>query len=305
MLNNDPDGDEDGVAMGEYEYEWGEARVTYPDWVGTLQLDQKLTGPVDIYDLTGVDRDEWQIIGLDFGGGESGMFEPHVIAVRKSELGGRHISDVSDIRAADIQVHGVEPFELLQQITHMLDMRLRIRSVRGATITITELLDVPPQDDSDEVEPDAPAPAEPEPAVDLTLEQVLAQADKLQPKAFERGYNITFKASGELGSAEALAVEYFVWRMDERPENHSGRSFPSAQAVQKYLTELAKLPRYRLDLLDPQVREETDGEQPFSVITDTRSGAEFFIRIGDIEAATEVYMHAEEPPGGSWVLDNP
>ena len=30
--------------MDEYEYEWGHAAVTYPDWVGTAQLDQKLTG---------------------------------------------------------------------------------------------------------------------------------------------------------------------------------------------------------------------------------------------------------------------
>jgi hypothetical protein len=288
--------------MDEYEYEWGHATVTYPDWVGTAQLDQKLTGPVDIYDLTGVDRDEWLIIGLNFGGGETGMHTPHVIAVRKSELAERRVYEMPKIRAADIQIHGVEPFELLQRITHVLDMRLRIRSVHDATITITEHLDVPPQDEPDGIEPNEPAPAD---ALTLAA-QVMAQANKLQPKAFERGYNISFNVSGELGSGEDPVAEYVVWRIDQRPDNHNGRSFSSAQAVQSYLTELAQLPRYRLDLLgDPQVREETDGEQPFSVITDTLSGNEFYVRIMDIEASTELFMHAEEPPAGSWALDNP
>jgi hypothetical protein len=127
-------------------YEWGPASVSFPDWHGTAQLDQKLTGTVDVYSLTGIDREEWMIIGLDFGGGESGMHEPHVIAVRTSELGDEHISDMSDIQAVDIQIHnGVDPYDLLLQITHLLDMRFRIRSVKDATITITELLDEPPQ----------------------------------------------------------------------------------------------------------------------------------------------------------------
>lgn len=292
--------------MDEYEYDWGHATVAYPDWVGTAQLDQKLTGPVDIYDLTAVDRDEWLIIGLDFGGGETGMHTPHVIAVRKSELAEQHIYEMPNIRAADIQIHGVEPFELLQRITHLLDMRFRIRSVRDATITITELLDVPPQEEPDDIEPEEQAPAEPEPADPLTLAaQVMTQADRLQPKAFERGYNISFNVSGELGNGHAPVAEYVVWRIDQRPDNNTGLSFSSAQDVQSYLTELARLPRYRLDLVgDPQVREETDGDQPFSVITDTLSGNEFYVRITDIEASTTLYMHAEEPPGGSWVLDN-
>lgn len=128
------------------EYEWGDASVSSPDWIGTAQLDQKMTGTVDVYTLTGIDPDEWLIVGLDFGGGESGMRNPHVIAMRKSELAGRHIADVSDVRAVDIEIHGVRPFELLRQMMHVLDVRFRIRALKDATITITELLDEPPQD---------------------------------------------------------------------------------------------------------------------------------------------------------------
>ena len=128
------------------EYEWGHASVSFPDWIGTAQLDQKMNGSTDVYDLTGIDRDEWQIIGLDFGAGEFGRHMPHVIAVRRSEWGESPPSDLSDVRAVDIQIHnGIDPFELLQQMTHVLDMRFRIRAVKDSTITITELLDEPPQ----------------------------------------------------------------------------------------------------------------------------------------------------------------
>ncbi|MGH3642537.1 MAG: hypothetical protein ACRDUX_26315 [Mycobacterium sp.] len=126
------------------EYEWGGAEVSYPDWSGTAQLDQKMTGDVDEYSLTGVDRDKWVIIGLDFGGGESGMHALEVIAVRKSDW--REAKGTSQVKAASIRIHnGVDPFDLLRQIMHVFDMRLRIRSVTDSTIVITESLDEPPQ----------------------------------------------------------------------------------------------------------------------------------------------------------------
>jgi hypothetical protein len=128
------------------EYEWGHASVGYPDWIGTAQLDRKMTGTEDVYSLTGIDHDEWQIIGLDFGAGESGTHNVHVIAVPRSEWGGSPPSDLAEVKAVDIQIHnGVDPFELLRKMTHLLDVRFRIRAVKDSTITITELLDEPPQ----------------------------------------------------------------------------------------------------------------------------------------------------------------
>ena len=37
--------------------------------------------------------------------------------------------------------NGVDPFELLKAIIYVMEMRFRVRSVVGTTITITELLD--------------------------------------------------------------------------------------------------------------------------------------------------------------------
>ncbi|OBB95934.1 hypothetical protein A5782_05685 [Mycobacterium sp. 852002-40037_SCH5390672] len=129
------------------EYEWGPAEVGFPDWSGTAQLDQKITGTENVYSLTGIDSEKWQIIGLDFGAGESGPHNVHIIAVPRSEWGQSPPSDLSHVRAADIQIHnGIDPFHLLRQITHVLDMRFRIRAVKDSTITINERLDEPPQD---------------------------------------------------------------------------------------------------------------------------------------------------------------
>jgi hypothetical protein len=128
------------------EYVWGDASVSFPDWIGTAQLDQKMTGQVGVYELTGIDPEEWQIVGLDLGGGESGMHSVHVIAVPRSEWGQSPPSDLSEVRAVDIQIHnGIDPFDLLRQMTHQLDMRFRLRATKDATITITDLLDEPPQ----------------------------------------------------------------------------------------------------------------------------------------------------------------
>lgn len=137
-------GPSEGVCVVD-SYEWGPAEVGFPDWKGTIQLDEKMTGDDSIYTLTGVDRDVWQIVGLDIGAGESGTFQPHVIAVRRSQLTSK-VSEVDQLDVADIQIHGVDAFELLSKITHVMDLRMRVRSVEAARLTVTERLDVPPQE---------------------------------------------------------------------------------------------------------------------------------------------------------------
>jgi len=50
------------------DYVWGDASVTYPDWQGTMQIDQIMTRR-SLNEITGI-PDRWAIIGLDWGGGE-------------------------------------------------------------------------------------------------------------------------------------------------------------------------------------------------------------------------------------------
>lgn len=123
-------------------YEWGPAEVTYPDWQGTFQIDQRITGPDDVYSLSGIDSEEWTIIGLDWGAGEHeyGWHDLHVIAVPK----GKDYSG-PEVEATDFLIHNVNPIEFLAKITHVADFRVRSRVAVNSRITITELRDVPEQ----------------------------------------------------------------------------------------------------------------------------------------------------------------
>lgn len=121
-------------------FEWGPAEVAYPDWKGTAQIDEKLTGEESIYTIAGIDQDEWTIIGLDFGGGESGFHSPEIVVVpRGTDL------DSGRIEGRLIRLHEVETFDLLSRIIHLLSMKFRTRRVESAQIVITSVGDIPTQ----------------------------------------------------------------------------------------------------------------------------------------------------------------
>lgn len=123
-------------------YEWGPAAVTYPDWQGTVQIDEKLTGDVDMYTLAGIDRDEWSIIGLEWSGGERGWHDLHLIVVpRGTDL------DAPEIEATNLLIHDVNPVDFLAKVMHGADFRLRTQRMMDKTITITNLGDIPEQQD--------------------------------------------------------------------------------------------------------------------------------------------------------------
>jgi hypothetical protein len=44
---------------------WGDASVTFPDWMGTAQVDERRTVPWEGLGRTvGLDADEWQVVGF-------------------------------------------------------------------------------------------------------------------------------------------------------------------------------------------------------------------------------------------------
>ncbi|WP_336853840.1 hypothetical protein [Sinomonas albida] len=133
------------------EFIWGKAEVTYPDWVGTAQLDQRLTGP-RLEQLVNLDPDEWMIIGIDIGGGESGH-ELRVIAI-STDLFSEGDSDVlpriaaangGSIPATEFLIHDVDPYAILRAYTHVFEMRLRLQATEGMDIKVVGVGDVPAQ----------------------------------------------------------------------------------------------------------------------------------------------------------------
>ncbi|MCE7483083.1 hypothetical protein AB0301_08745 [Microbacterium profundi] len=134
-------------------YIWGDARVTYPDWSGTAQLDGRMTAP-PLADVIGLDSEAWMIVGFDIGGGEreQGKHDLQVYAVDRNLI--RAESDVIKQVAADhggeipvtqFLVHDVDPYEILAANTHQFSLHMRTRGTRDWPIRVVALGDVPDQ----------------------------------------------------------------------------------------------------------------------------------------------------------------
>jgi hypothetical protein len=128
---------------------WGDASVTYPDWQGTAQLDQRMTS-AGIEELVGLNQDDWTVVGIDIGGGESGLHDLAVVAVHRDAETGvvDRRSDESlyqamaranggKLEATHFLVHGLDQFEVLTKMMHVFDFRLRSRGVLDVSIRIT------------------------------------------------------------------------------------------------------------------------------------------------------------------------
>ncbi|MEU7876435.1 hypothetical protein [Dactylosporangium sp. NPDC049140] len=122
---------------------WGEAGVTYPDWKGTAQLDERRTVPWEGLEQTvGLDREQWQILGFSIGGGEMG-YHLQVVAAPRDVWDKVKLGDGSEIEVTELLVHDVDPLAILQQMTHMFELKMRIRSIEGHPIRVRALSDLP------------------------------------------------------------------------------------------------------------------------------------------------------------------
>ncbi|WP_371031322.1 hypothetical protein [Pseudoclavibacter sp. JSM 162008] len=133
------------------DYIWGDAEVTYDDWHGTAQLDQRMTGP-SLYELVSIDQEAWFIVGIELGGGEL-SHDLHVFAVDRESVpeGGDVLPKIAaanggEIPVTDFLIHNVDPYQILKAITHSLDIRLRLARSVDFPIRVQALSDSPPQD---------------------------------------------------------------------------------------------------------------------------------------------------------------
>jgi hypothetical protein len=132
------------------DYIWGDAEVTYPDWQGSVQIDERMTD-TSLHELVGLDSDKWMIVGVDIGGGE-GEHELRVLAIDASLApeGGNIYPRIADQHGGELPVtnfliHDVDPYEVLKAMSHVLDLRVRVRSLIGTPIRVTSYKDVPEQ----------------------------------------------------------------------------------------------------------------------------------------------------------------
>lgn len=118
---------------------WNDDITTYQSFIGTAQLDQKITGDISLRSIAGLDQDRWQIVGFEIGGGEN-YHGLDVIAVERGFL-----PEDGPVEVTHFRIHDVDPYEALRSITHSFGLRMRIARLQGREITITALGDSPEQ----------------------------------------------------------------------------------------------------------------------------------------------------------------
>ncbi|WP_218220235.1 hypothetical protein [Nesterenkonia sp. Act20] len=123
---------------------WRDAEVTYPDWSGTAQLDERKTNTETIDQRLGLGENE-HVVGLDIGGGERHQ-SLHVIVAQWEAIKALKDGETDELEVTDYLVHDVDPFEFLRSITHGFELRMRTRVAQGKTIRVTDMGDIPQQD---------------------------------------------------------------------------------------------------------------------------------------------------------------
>ena len=122
---------------------WGEASVTYPGWKGTAQLDERITIPWEgLAQAVGLDGDQWQVVGFSIGGGEHG-YALHVVATPRDAWNKIKPGDGADIEVTEFRVHDVDPLAILQQMTHMFELKMRISGLDDRQVRVLALSDLP------------------------------------------------------------------------------------------------------------------------------------------------------------------
>ena len=122
---------------------WGEASVTYPDWKGTAQLDERMTIPWEgLARTVGLDGEQWQVVGFSIGGGENG-YHMRLYATPSDVWARVAPDDGAEVEVTEFLVHDVDPLAILQRMTHMFELNMRIRALGDRRVRVRALSDLP------------------------------------------------------------------------------------------------------------------------------------------------------------------
>lgn len=122
---------------------WDEARVAFPDWKGTAQLDERMTVPWrGLARRVNLDSEQWQVVGFSIGGGEHG-YDLQVYAAPRVVWEKSASDDDAEIEVTEFLVHKVDPLVILQEMTHMFELNMRIRGLENRRIRVRARSDLP------------------------------------------------------------------------------------------------------------------------------------------------------------------
>lgn len=122
---------------------WGEASVTFPDWKGTAQLDERKTVPWrGLARRVKLDSEQWQVVGFSIGGGEHG-YHLRIYAAPHDVWAKRASDDDAEIEVTEFLVHKVDPLVVLREMTHMFELNMRIGGLENRQIRVMARSDLP------------------------------------------------------------------------------------------------------------------------------------------------------------------
>ena len=135
--------------MDEGDSRLGSAQVRWNDYVGTAAADDAtvLLNTPSLYELAGLDRDRWTVVGLDFAlGGPSDEALVLYASDRTAEAPApSEVEGELDVTAFVVG-HSVQLDQFLTQAFSRVTVRLLSRTVGTAELRVTER--VRPQDES-------------------------------------------------------------------------------------------------------------------------------------------------------------
>ncbi|QFU86658.1 hypothetical protein [Amycolatopsis sp. YIM 10] len=122
---------------------WGEASVIYPDWKGTAQLDERRTMPWEgLAQAVDLSHEQWQVVGFSIGGGEHG-YSLRIYAAPRDVWEKVDSDDRAELEVTEFLVHDVDPIAILQRMTHMFQLNMRIRGLENRRVRVRALSDLP------------------------------------------------------------------------------------------------------------------------------------------------------------------
>jgi hypothetical protein len=90
----------------------------------------------------GLNHEQWQVVGFSIGGGESG-YHLRVYAAPRDVWERVQPDDGADVEVTEFLVHDVDPLAILQRMTHVFELNMRIRGLDNRRVRVRARSDLP------------------------------------------------------------------------------------------------------------------------------------------------------------------
>ncbi|WP_146249244.1 hypothetical protein [Curtobacterium sp. MCLR17_042] len=134
-------------------YDLGPAHVQYDQWLGTAAAEDDITvNSDDLYEVVGLDRTKWTIIGIEFFDGTSTRASRVTVqALDRAKHGLQHAQH-EELRAftdsrghlpvTSFEVHGTQAEDITKRVFKRYMVRLTTASFADAPLRVEELGDL-------------------------------------------------------------------------------------------------------------------------------------------------------------------